>query len=429
MSDPGSTSTLRAKRRRGVDAFWLLLVTAGICSPCGTNAQTRYLDDYLRIAESNSPLLKDQAYQREALALDSSDIRAAFGLQVNGSSQFLYAPNGAHWGYDPAITNGGLYSAVVGASVPLFTGGRKQTGLDSVALRGSALQLVKEGTLLDLRQRVTEQFINTYADQRTLAAVLARVRILDEEEAVMKHLVGQGIYQQIDGMNLRVNAQAQRIAASRAKALLRNDLLTLSTLCGSADTAMVALAPLDLAPPGAFDPSASPGMRQFAVDSLAINIADRSIDLNYRARLNVIGEAGLNAVVIRDVPDRFGASAGLNLSMPIYDGNRRRTQHDRIALREKSRTAYRDSYADQLELRHAQLSEALAQADTLIAGTLRQSADEEHLIELYRVELERGLVRLTDLFLALENHARTVNDMIQTEADRSRIVNALMHLQ
>jgi len=129
------------------------------------------------------------------------------------------------------------------------------------------------------------------------------------------------------------------------------------------------------------------------------------------------------------VPNRFGASAGLNLSVPIYDGNRRRTQHDRIALREKSRTAYQDFYADQLQLRHAQLREALAQADTLIAGTQRQSAGEEHLIELYRLELEHGLVRLTDLFLALENHARTVNDMIQTEADRSHIVNALMHLQ
>ena len=51
------------------------------------------------------------------------------------------------------------------------------------------------------------------------------------------------------------------------------------------------------------------------------------------------------------------------------------------------------------------------------------------MIELYRVELEHGLVRLTDLFIALDNHARTVNDMIQAEADRSRIVNALIHLQ
>ncbi|MBK8583158.1 MAG: TolC family protein [Flavobacteriales bacterium] len=429
MSDPGSTSTLHAKWRRGVDAFWVLLVAAGICLPCGTNAQTRSLDDYLRIAESNSPLLKDQAYQREALALDSSDIRAAFGLQVNGSSQFLYAPNGAHWGYDPAITNGGLYSAVVGASVPLFNSGRKRTGLDSVALRGNALVLAKEGTLLDLHLRVTDQYINTYADQRVLAAAEDRMRLLAEEEAVMQHLVEQGIYQQIDLLNLRVTAQAQRIAASKAKALLKNDLLTLNTLCGLADTALAELAPLALQAPVSFDPSASPGLRQFAVDSLTNNIAARSGDLNCRARLNAVGDAGRHAAMISDGPNRLGASAGVNVSMPIYDGNRRRTPHARIALREKSRTAHQGFYTEQLQLRHIQLREALAQADTLLAGTQRQSADEEHLLALYRVELEQGLVRLTDLFLALENHARTVNDIIQTEADRSHIVNALTHLQ
>jgi outer membrane protein TolC len=283
--------------------------------------------------------------------------------------------------------------------------------------------------MLDLRQRVTDQYINTYADQRALAAAEQRSRLLDEEQTVLSRLAGQGIYQQIDVMNLRVNAQAQRIAASKAKALLRNDLLTLNTLCGSADTALVALAPLDLSTPSAYDPSSSPTLRQFAVDSMANDIADRRVDLNYRARLSAVGDAGLNAIAAHDIPDRFGASAGLNLSVPIYDGDRRRTQHERIALREKSRTAYQDFYADQLDLRHERLAKALVNADSLLAGTQRQSADEEHLIDLYRAELEHGLVRLTDLFLALENHARTTNDLIQAEADRSRIINALIHLQ
>lgn len=413
----------------GAGAFRSVLVLLLFSCTALLHAQLRSLNDYLQLAETNSPVLKDQAYRRAALTLDSSEVRAAYGPQVGGNGQFLYAPNGAHWGYDPAITNGGLYSAVVGASVPLFTGGRKQTGLDSVALRGNAIQLGTETALLDLRQRITDQYITTFADQRSLAAAEQRSRLLDEEESVLSHLAGQGIYQQIDVMNLRVNAQAQRIAASKAKALLRNDLLVLNTLCGSADTTLVALAPLEMAPPVAFDPTASPNLKQFAVDSLANDIADRQVDQNYRARLSAVGDAGLNAVAISDVPNRFGASAGLNLSVPIYDGNKRRSQHARIALREKSRMAYQDFYADQLALRHAQLARALINADSLLAGTQRQSADEEKLIDLYRVELEHGLVRLTDLFLALENHARTTNDLIQAEADRSRIINALIHLQ
>ncbi|MGV9011817.1 MAG: TolC family protein [Flavobacteriales bacterium] len=387
------------------------------------------MEEFLSIAEANSPALKDQTYQRAALALDSSEVRAAYGPQVNGNGQFLYAPNGARWGYDPAITNGGLYSAVVGAQLPLFNGDRKRTGFDSVAVRGDSLRLANQDTLFEVRQRVTDQYINTYADQRTLAAVLDRLRILGSEEAAMKRLVEHGIYQQIDGLNLQVNVQAQRIAASRAMALLRNNLLTLNTLCGIADTATVELVPVDLQPPATFDPSASPRLRQFTVDSLANANADHRVDLNYRARLSAVGDAGLNAIAISDVPNRFGASAGLNLSVPIYDGGRRRTDHARITLREKSRTTYRERYAEQLQLRHLRLTEALAQADSLIAATQRQSADEEHLIELYRVELESGLVRLTDLFLVLENHARTVSDMIQAEVDRSRFANALIHLQ
>ena len=338
MSKPLANPAPSALRRSGAGAFWGILAVACSCSAASLNAQTNGLDFYLHAAEAFSPVLKDQAYQRAALALDSSEVRAAYGPQVNGSGQFLYAPYGAHWGYDPAITNGGLYSAVVGAQMPLFTDGRKRTGLDSVALRGNALLLAKEVTLLDLHQRVTDQYINTYADQRTLAAVLDRVGLLDEEEAVMKHLVRQGIYQQIDLMNLRVNVQSQRIASSKSKALLSNDLLTLNTLCGIADTATAKLGPLALQPPATFDPSASPNLRQFAVDSLANDIADRRVDLNYRARLNAVGDGGLNAIAISDVPNRFGASAGLNLSVPIYDGDRRRTAHDRIALREKSRT-------------------------------------------------------------------------------------------
>ncbi len=429
MPCPINTTAPVAERRIGAVVRRAAGALAIACSATLLHAQTRSLDFYLHQAEVNSPVLKDLAYQRRSLALDSADVHAAYGPQVNGSGQFLYAPSGTHWGYDSAITNGGLYAAVVGVQLPLFTGGRKQTALDSVALHANALLLAGEGTVLDLHQRVTDQYITAYAVQRSLAEVEVRLQLLAEEEAVMQRLTAQGIYPQIDLANLRVNRQAQRIAATKANAMLRSDLSLLNALCGLPDTALGMLGPIDLTPPATYTPSASPGLRQFTVDSLANAIADHRVDLGYRARLSAVGDAGLNAVAISEVPNRFGTSAGLNLSVPIYDGDRRRTAHQRIALREMSRTAYRDYYAEQLQLRHARLLQALAQADSLLAGTQRQSADEERLIGLYRTELEHGLVRLTDLFLALENHARTVNDMILAEADRSRIINALTHLQ
>ena len=208
MSDLTAIPAPSALQHFGAGALAVGFIAICSCLVLPAEAQTRSLENYLRIAETNSAVLKAQTYQFSALALDSSEVRAAYGPQVNGNGQFLYAPNGARWGYDPAITNGGLYSAVVGAQLPLFNGDRKRTGFDSVAVRGDSLRLANQDTLFELRQRVTDQYINTYADQRTLAAVLDRLRILGSEEAAMKRLVEHGIYQQIDGLNLQVTVQA-----------------------------------------------------------------------------------------------------------------------------------------------------------------------------------------------------------------------------
>lgn len=408
----------------------VILAVACACFSALLHAQAQDLGSFLRAAEVYSPVLHDLGRQTATLALDSADVRAALGPRVNGSGQAMYAPSGAHWGYDPAITNGGLWAAMVGAQLPLFAKGRRHVAMDSIAMHAEALVLARTATQLDLRRTVTDLYISAYADQRLQAAAMDRLRLLTEEDAVFQHLVGRGIYQEVDRMNLRVNIQAQRIAVAKAEAAARNSMLQLKALCGIVDTAQGAtLADPDLQVPAAFNPDASPGLRQFTVDSLANALADRTVDLDYRARLSAVGDAGAMAVKPGEVPGHFGASAGLNLYVPIYDGGRRQRAHDRIAVREESRKDYRAYYADQLRLRHALLAKSMVQTDSLLEAARRQSSDEEQLIALYRQELEHGLVRLTDLFLVLENHTRTVNDLVQAQADRWRIINALIHLQ
>lgn len=400
-----------------------------LLAPCPVAAQQQGLDFYVAASLERSPLLKDYGYQLRALDLDSAKVRASFGPQVSGTGQFLYAPYGKNWGYDVNNTNGGLYSAVVGARVPLFNRNQKRTQLSGIAMQQDWVRTNAVITELDLRRTVASQYIVAFADQRALEFAESRVRLLAEEEQVLKHLTEQGLYQRTDLLNLEVSLQAQRIAARQAQALYRNDLYALNQLCGVQDTTSIRLLQPDLVPAEAFDAGASPVMQQFQLDSVGNTIADRTIDLAYKARLNATGDLGVSAITLADVPQRYGGSAGLNLNVPIYDGRQRRLEHDRIALREQSRQTYRTFYLDQLILRHGQYREALGRADALLADLQTQSTEEERLIALYRLELERGLVRLTDLFLVLNNHAATVSALIQSEADRARIINELIHLK
>ena len=387
------------------------------------------LDHFLQLGETNSPLLKDLENQNTALGLDSAKVNASYGPQVNGTGGFLYAPRGTKWGYDEAITNGGLYSAVVGGSIPLFTGGRKRTQLDSIAAQGSTLRISAANTVLDLRRGIMAQYITAYADQRSSTFVETQVRLLDEEERVMRKLTERGIYQQTDLLTLHVNLQARRIALRQATALYRNDLHQLNQLCGITDTTATSLIAPALDPPQDFELRNSPVLQQFALDSLRNTIADRTVDAAYQPRLTAGADLGLNAISISTIPNRFGGSAGLNLSVPIFDGHQRQLEHSRVALRENTRKAYRDFYMDQLDQRHAQFSEALQRSSTLLTDLRQQSSEEDRLIALYRAELESGLVRLADLFLVLANHATTMNALIQAEADRARIINELLYLK
>ena len=407
----------------------LLTLCLFICSGPFVRAQEHDLQHYLQAGEVNSPLLKDLNYQIETLGLDSAKVRASYGPQVNGTGGFLYAPRGTKWGYDEAITNGGLYSALLGASVPMFNGGRKRSQLDAIAVQGETVRTSAANTVLDLRRAITAQYITTYADQRSSSFIGSQVRLLEEEERVMRKLVERGVYQQTDLLTLQVNLQGQRITLHRSQALFRNDLHQLDQLCGISDTTSASLIAPALAPPSGFERSSSPVIQQFALDSVTNTIADRTVNAAYQPRLTAGADLGLNAISLNTIPNRFGGSAGLNLSVPIYDGRQRKLEHNKVALRENTRKVYRDFYLDQLDQRHAQFSEALERSTALLTDLRKQSSEEDRLIELYRLELESGLVRLTDLFMVLANHATTSTSLIQAEADRARIINELLNLK
>src|SRR2546423_92727 len=83
-----------------------------------SNAYTQSYDlsYYLENSRSNSPLLRDYQNQVELNKIDSAVLRATMRPQVNGNAQVMVAPAINGYGYDPSITNGGLYMALIGVS-------------------------------------------------------------------------------------------------------------------------------------------------------------------------------------------------------------------------------------------------------------------------------------------------------------------------
>lgn len=409
--------------RRMKLVFTVLFLVAGNL----VNAQS--LDFYIQKGLETSPLLKDFRNQLLSGKLDSLLTQASYKPQVNQVSQAMYAPTGQNFGYDQAITNGGNYSAVLNVVQPLFSKKIKANQFRNISLSKQTTEADTRITETDLKQGITSQFLTAYADYQQMQFYESTLNLLKNEQALLKSLADQGIYAQTDLMNLSVSLTAQKIAIRQAFIQYRNSLAILNFICGISDTSTVILSKPELTIRNQFNINNSPAMMKFKIDSLKNVNSKQLIDLNYRPKLSAFADAGFTAILPQNIPHNFGTSFGLNFSLPVYDGKQRKLQYEKTLLSENSRRDYQSFYAVQYKQKINQLSEQLKLADELILSIRGQLKEQEKLIALYKMEIEKGLVRFPDFLNTVNNYTQTKNSLTVSEMNRLQIINQMNYLK
>jgi len=393
------------------------------------NLYAQSLNNYISLGLKNSPLLYDLNNQKLAGKLDSLLVMASFKPQVNQLAQVMHPPSGPGWGYDESITNGGNYSAVLNVNQPLFYKKLINGQLESLNLINQTLRNNEKITLIDLKKGITAQYLTAYTDfiqNQFNQTVLA---LLSQELKTIKLLVDKGIYQMTDLMNLQVMISAQKIAISQSNIQLSNDVALLNFICGVTDHSEIKLVKPELTVQNSFNPESSPIFAQFRIDSLKNINSKLMIDLNYRPHIGFFADAGFNAIVPENIPHNLGTSFGLNFTVPIYDGKQRKLQYNKINLAENTRTYYKRYYSSQYKIQLDQLTNQLKLTDNLITDIRSQISEQERLIEVYKIELEKGLVRFLDFMTVMNNYVATKNAFLITDMNRLQIINQLNYLK
>ena len=395
---------------------------------CG-NILAQSVDDYLIWGLKNSPLLYDYNNQRLAGKLDSLLLLASYKPQVNQLTQAIHYPSGTGWGYDEAITNGGTYSALVNITQPLFTKKRIGGQLQTIGLLNQTLKLNMRITVIDLKKNITAQYLTTYSDFSQYQFNQSVLELLSKEQKTVKALVDKGVYLVTDYMNLQILIRAQAISISQSSIQLKNDLALLNLLCGVTDKQEINLIKPELIVLNNLGPENSPVFAQFLIDSLKNKNSRQLIDLNYRPKINVFADAGFNAIAPGNISQNLGVSAGINFTVPIYDGKQRKIQNNKIDLAENTRIYYKRYYSSQYKLQYEQLSNQLKMTEHLLDEINNQLSDQERLIDLYRIELEKGLVRFLDFITVFNNYTATKAAYMVTDMNRLQIINQLNYLK
>ena len=149
------------------------------------------------------------------------------------------------------------------------------------------------------------------------------------------------------------------------------------------------------------------------------------VEFNYKPKVNLYADAGYLSS-FADLPYKnFGTSFGVNITVPIYDGNQKKMQHDKLSIAEQTRQNYRDYFKKQFDQQVAQLAQQLQATQQLINQTDKQIKYTQTLIEANRKLLETGDVRMADYILAIGNYLTTKNLVTQNTINKLQLINQI----
>jgi outer membrane protein TolC len=405
--------------------YLLAVVSCLFLLPLIANAQEKNLEYFLQQAKSNSPLIKDFQNQISILKLDSAKIKAGLMPQVSGSSNLLYAPVISGFGYDPAITNGQLVSALVSVSKEITSKNRINTLIKNTQINRDSLGVQQAFSIQDIERNIATQYITTWGDQELLNLSKETLQLLKKQDSLLKKLTQASVFKQTEYLAFKVNLEQQDLAVLQNQSQYKNDFYTLSYLSGIADTATYTLASVPFQQTSTPTFEESNLSKKYAIDSLRnLNNLDQ-LQLNYKPKLNVFADAGYNSSLTPKAYKNFGWSVGLNLNIPIYDGGQKKLSTQQIVLNQLTQNNYKYYYSIQYQKQQAQIKQMIAQYETFINKANTQLSYSKTLIDANALQLSTGDVRMTDYLLSISNYLNLRAAIIQNKTNQLQMTNQL----
>ncbi len=387
------------------------------------------LEEYLTLAKENSPLLNDYNNQRYSLKIDSLKLRADYGIQVTGMGDLSGAPLIHNWGYNGGTLNSGRnLDAVVRISKELLGNKNLDTRLAKYSLEMKHLINQSGISKVQLCKAVTEQYINTYSTQQQYAVAQEVVQLLEQEDFILKELTRKATFKQTDYLSFKVTLQQNLLALQQQYADWQNNYATLNYLVGRVDTTLHHLQPplLQTGQPAPFDQSLY--AESYKIDSLKLMNEARIINYDYQPKLSLYVDGGYSSALTATPYKNFGTSAGISLTVPIYDGNKRKKALQQNRLAQNTRKDYNDFEHQQYQQQAAQLEGQIRQYKQMLATAKEQLKYAQALIKANLEQLPTGDVKVADFILSINNYINLKSGLVQYETTLNNLYNQLQNL-
>ena len=163
---------------------------------------------------------------------------------------------------------------------------------------------------------------------------------------------------------------------------------------------------------------------QYRLDSLNTAASLRSFNLQYKPRLDLFVDGGMQTGSFSQWYRHFGWSAGLTFTWTLFDGRQKRWKERQAELQQQSIRIYRDHAEYQRSMRLRQCLSELEKYDRRDKALTEQLAGYERVLSDYAREVEAGQVSVLDYLTVLRNKIQTERDALLIRMNRQLVIAA-----
>jgi outer membrane protein TolC len=348
--------------------------------------------------------------------------------QIEAKSQLLYSPVFRSFGYDEVVTDGGNYQVVVGVSQDILNRREMSNKFQAIDIQKQIANNFARISGAELKKLITEQYLISCADYNDLSFNKSSLELSYKENMITHQFVLNGLCKQTDYLSLQVETQSLEILVNQLKNQFEKDMRLLNQLCGLKDTGLydLDLPALDIT--GTVGISKSPLFNQYKIDSLRIVNEMAGVDIRYRLKMNWFADAGFLTATPFNFYRHFGFSAGINLSIPVYDGHQKEKEKQKLNLAENTRGSYQDNFTNQYNQQVQQLKDELKSLKTLVVQLENQLITSEQLVNALRQQLESGIIQMTEYINAIRNYRNINKNLSDNRIRIQQVINEINYL-
>jgi outer membrane protein TolC len=391
-------------------------------------SQTRSLEYFINEGLQNSPLLNDLQNQLNSTQIDSLIIKAQRKPQIEGQSQLLYSPYNDHFGYDEVITDGGNYQIAGYVSQNIFNRKIIENKYKTIDNQRQGISLNKKITIAELKRLITGLYLESYSVYSDLAFNSSFLELMKGQNQIIDQFVKAGIFSQSDYLSLLVETQGQEIIINQLRNLYEKNVRLLNEACGIVDTAHIELILPEIKPTETNTTSDYLFLKQFTIDSLQIINERTALGLRYKPSVNWFADAGILTSKPETFYRHFGASAGVSLSIPIFDGQQKKLEDQKLSIRENTRSFNNISSRKQYDQQYIRLKGELQGIKEIRSQLTAQLLISDQLVKSLKSQLEQGIAKMTDYLNALRNYRSINHTLNMTDIEMLSIINEMNYI-